>query len=98
MINGSEEDREPLVVGDLAVEYCDTYVYLGSPFTSDGSATSAVRVYADTKMPHVLEFVSFVNKNNDIPFVVMKRVFDAALMSSLIYGCVLDRSGSKTNE
>ena len=87
VIGGREGDREPLVVGDLVVEHCDTYVYLGSPFTSDGSATSAVRVHANSKMSHVLKFVSFVTKNNDIPFVIKKRVFDAALMSSLIYGC-----------
>ena len=31
--------------------------------------------------------MSFVNKNNDIPFVVKRRVFEAALMSSLLYGC-----------
>ncbi len=36
VISGSERDREPLVVGDLVVEHCDAYVYLGSPFTSDG--------------------------------------------------------------
>ncbi len=87
VINGSEEDREPLVVVDLAVEYCGIYVYLGSPFISDGSATSAVRVYANTKMSHILRFVSFVGKNNDVPFVVKKRVFDAAPMSSLFHGC-----------
>ena len=37
-------------------------------------------------MPHVLKFVSFIKKNNDVPFRVKQEVFDAALMSSLIYG------------
>lgn len=87
VINGSETDSEPLVVDDLKVEHCDLYVYLGSPFSSDGSISSAVRAHARAKMPHVLKFVSFVNKNNDIPFFVKKRVFVAALMSSLLYGC-----------
>ena len=26
-------------------------------------------------------------KNNDIPFNVKKRIFDAALMSAILYGC-----------
>ena len=30
---------------------------------------------------------SFLHKNNDIPFIVKKRVFDAALMSAILYGC-----------
>ena len=87
VINGGRADAEPLVVGSLVVEHCDKYVYLGSPFTSDGSVSSAVKTQATLKMPHVLKFVSFIKKNNDIPFVVKKRVFDAALMSTLIYGC-----------
>ena len=87
VINGSEADFEPLVVNQLVVERCDMYVYLGSPFTSDGSTSSAVKAHANAKMPHVLKFVSFISKNNDVPFFVKRRVFDAALMSSLIYGC-----------
>ena len=64
-----------------------TYVYLGSPFTSDGSTTFAVKAHANINMSHVFKFVSFVRENNDIPFVVKKRLFDAPLMSSLVHGC-----------
>lgn len=35
----------------------------------------------------MLKFVSFIRKNNDTPFIVKRRLFDAALMSSLLYGC-----------
>ena len=38
-------------------------------------------------MAHFHEFISFVEKNSDIPFVVKKRVFDACLMSAILYGC-----------
>ena len=38
-------------------------------------------------MCNALKFISFVNKNNDIPFIVKKKVFDAALMSAILYGC-----------
>ena len=62
-------------------------MYLSSQFTSDGSVSSAVKWHAKNKLCHVLKYVSFVKKNNDIPFIVKKRVFDAALMSSLLYGC-----------
>ncbi len=29
----------------------------------------------------------FLKKNSDIPFVVKKRIFDAAFMSAILYGC-----------
>ena len=38
-------------------------------------------------MCHILKFVSFINKNNDIPFIVKKKLFNAALMSTILYGC-----------
>lgn len=82
-----ERDREPLVVDELKVEWCNSYIYLGSPFTSDGCVSSAVKEHAKRKMCHALKYVSFVNKNNDIAFLVKRRVFEAALMSSLLYGC-----------
>ena len=87
VICGSEEDGEPLRVGDLCIGWCTSYVYLGSPFTCDGSVSSSIKLHAKSKLCHVLKFVSFVKKNNDVPFVVKRRVFDAALMSSLLYGC-----------
>ncbi len=87
VVCGSREDSEALVAGELRVERCDSYVYLGFIFTSDGSVSSAVKAHANAKIPHVLKFVSFINKNNDVPSFVKKRVFDAALLSSLIYGC-----------
>ena len=78
---------QPLEVQGMVVEHCNMYVYLGSPFTSDHSTSSAVKIQANMKMPHVLKFVSFVKKNNDIPYIVKRRVFEAALMSTLLYGC-----------
>ena len=62
VINGGENDREPLRVDGLSVERCDNYVYLGSHFTADGSTSSAVKAHAVAKMSHVLKFISFVKK------------------------------------
>ena len=87
VIHGEEGDADPLQVDGLVVDHCRSYVYLGSPFTCDGSVSSAVKEHARSKMCHVLKFVSFIKKNNDVPFIVKRRVFDAALMSSLLYGC-----------
>lgn len=87
VINGTEGEAEPLRVDGLTIAPCSMYTYLGSPFTSDGSVSSALGVHARTKLSHVVKFVAFIKKNNDVPFVVKRRVFDAALMSALLYGC-----------
>ena len=44
-------------------------------------------MHAKNNLGHVLKFVQFVRKNNDVPFVVKRRVFDGALMLALLYGC-----------
>ncbi len=87
VINDSDADMQPLEVQGMVVEHYNMYVYLRSPFTSDGSISSAVKTQANLKMPHVLKLASFIKKNNDIPDIVKKRVFEAALMSTRLYGC-----------
>ena len=87
VISGSRDDSQPFEIDNLIVHPCTQYVYLGSIFTSDGSTSSAIAAHARTKMCHVLKFISFLKKNRDIPFYVKRRVFDAALMSSILYGC-----------
>lgn len=39
------------------------------------------------KRYHVLKFISYLKKNNDIPFVVKHRIFDTVLTSTLLNGC-----------
>ena len=85
VINGTQNDLMPLQVDGLTVTSCTSYVYLGSPFTCDGSVSSAIKMHARIKMGHVIKYVSFVKKNNDVPFIVKRRVFEAALMSALLY-------------
>ncbi len=57
VIHGSGTDSDPIVGNGLVVEPCGMNVYLGSPFTNDGSAYSAVRAHANSRLPHVLKFV-----------------------------------------
>lgn len=61
------------MVNGLTVENCDMYLYFGSPVTSDGSVSFAVKTQATLKMPHVLKFASSIKKNNDLPFPIIKK-------------------------
>ena len=82
-INGNIEHKQSITVDGLIVEACNQYLYLGSPFIADRSTTTIIRVHASNKMCHTLKFISFINKNNDIPFVIKR----AALTSTLMYSC-----------
>ena len=87
VINGTVEDKNDLIVQDMCVKFCEYYVYLGSPFSSDGLNSSSIKINANIRMCQALKFVSFCHKNNDIPFYIKKKVFHAAVMSSILYGC-----------
>ena len=71
----------------MCVKICSYYVYLGAIFCDSGKTSSSIKINANIRMCQALKFVSFCKKNNDIPFIVKKRVFHAALMSSILYGC-----------
>ena len=71
-------------------------MYLGSPFTDDGSPSTGIRSTANNKICHTLKFISFVNRNNYVPFTIKKKIFDAAVTSSLLYRCKSWLSGDNT--
>ncbi len=83
-INGTDHDEKPFTINNFSVIWCDTYVYLGSAFTSDGNPSSVVVEHAHLNTCHIFKFLSFIKKNRDIPFYVIKH---AALTSTIIYGC-----------
>ena len=87
VINGNDIDKESINVNNLVIKHCDIYTYLGSPFTSDGSISSAIRIHTQEKMAHFHKFIAFLNKNSELPFIIKKRVFDACLISAMLYGC-----------
>ena len=87
VINGGDHDRTPLVQDDLTIQNCLQYTYLGSIFTQDGKLTSSLRAQCESKLPHVMKFEAFVRKNTDLPFPGKKKVFEAALLSAIMYGC-----------
>ena len=87
VINGTNVDRQPMSSNNLTIKHCDKYIYLGSPFTADGSLATAIKTHTQEKMAHFNKFVSFLHKNNHLPFVIKKRVFDACIISAILYGC-----------
>ena len=86
VINGSQHDKLSLRIGDIVIQHCDQYVYLGSVFTADGSTLSSLRAQVADKIKHFHKLVLFLRKNCDIPFIVKKKVVDAAFNAALLYG------------
>ncbi len=89
VINGGPGEDESFEMGEVRGFWCRQYVCLGSVFTCDGSVTSAIAAHAQAKMCHMCHILKFsVLKNNfEVPFYVKHRVFEAALMSSVLCGC-----------
>ena len=82
VINGNVKDREPLVYGNIVVQNCDSYTLIS---TQDGSTETSVSEHLLSKQPHVLKFNTFITKNVDFPFWIKQKVFDAALLSTILY-------------
>lgn len=87
VVNGERGNKELMHLNGLTVSWCNSYIYLESPFTCDGNVSHSVKLHAGAKLPHVHKFVSFINKNNDVPFAIKRWEFDAVLTSMLLYSC-----------
>ena len=46
VINGTPRGRESIVIGNLTVSHCTSYVYLGVIVTENGSATTSLKAHA----------------------------------------------------
>jgi len=91
VINSSVLDKRPLEIpfGDITytIYHCESYVYLGSIFTSDGKIQSAITNSAMNAKRHLMKFVAFLSKNPDFPFFVKHKVMNSAFLAAILYGC-----------
>ena len=87
VINGDEVDKAPIRIGNVVVKSCVKYVYLGCVFVESGKFLSVMEEHVSDKNKHFYKFINFVRNNREAPFSVKKKVFNACLRSTLIYGC-----------
>ena len=69
------------------VDYCDKYLYLGSWFTDDGKIESALKLHEPAHQDTLNKFSIFCHVNTEMPFYCKSLVMDAAVTSSILYGC-----------
>ena len=86
VVNGDDLDKGEIMIGDIRVEYSDTYWYLGSPVCDDGNMTTIATVHSKDKIKHVFKFFTFLKKNHNMPFILKRKVAEACVLSALIYG------------
>lgn len=86
VINKDDKDKEPIWSRGIQVKYCTSYTYLGAPITDDGSYITMINLHVKEKMKHAIKFFTFLNRNPDVPFPIKKRVAEACVFSSLLYG------------
>ena len=86
VVNGTEEDRQQLVVDAITINNCEKYCYLGCIFTQDAKIKSAIKEQCKMKMCHVTKYEAFIRRNPTAPYKVKETVFTAALTTALLYG------------
>ena len=87
VINNKPVDKETIICEDINIEYCSSYIYLGSTITDDGTCMSCINAHAKEKQKHVFKYLVFLNKNKDLPFKLKKQVAESCIISSILYGC-----------
>ena len=87
VINNSNNDKEPIISEGVAVKYTSWYLYLGAYITDDASYRNSINLHVNDKKKHCLKYVSFVEKNPYLPFTIRKKVAEACIFSTILYGC-----------
>jgi hypothetical protein len=84
-INGSAADKEPIIHHEHRIEHCEKYVYLGGVFTSLGDMKSVLVEESLKCRTDVNKFAVFIAKNASMPYVLKKKVAEAAVLTSMMY-------------
>ncbi len=87
VINGKETDRQYLRVGGVTVSYAARYLYLGAWFTDTANINDVITAHETANEIIVNKFSIFCTANTQIPFIYKRKLFDAAVTSSLLYSC-----------
>ena len=87
VIGGEGADLRPFHVNDREIAFSDSYVYLGAWFTADARIGSVMRQHEASGEATVNKFALFCAANTDMPYAYKRKVFEAAVMSSLLYSC-----------
>ena len=85
-ISVNDDSPEPFYMGNMPVNKCSSYIYLGANISAD-SFSDQIEADVKQKETQAFKFYSFINKNFDAPFKVKKKVWQNALMSSLMFSC-----------
>ena len=87
VINGTNKDREEFVCKGVTVRHAKSYIYLGSPFTEDGNIRNVIVMHVKSRNADLNKFKIFCRVNATMPYMYKKMVLEAAIISSLLYGC-----------
>ena len=86
VINKKKQDKETIHSRGISVKYCSSYKYLGAPISDDGSYSTTLNLHSKDKLKHTVKYYTFLNRNPDVPFSMKKRVAEACVFSSILYG------------
>lgn len=85
VINGDDNDRQSLNSGEVQVQYCSQYQYLGAWFIDSARTDNAMALRNIASEAIVNKFAIFCASNTLMPLVYKKKVFNAAVTSALLY-------------
>ena len=71
----------------FCVKHSSSYVYLGSPFTEDSKMKSVLDLHLKTRTADLNKYKIFCKTNATMPYQYKKKVLQAVILSSLLYGC-----------
>ena len=80
------KDTDPFRMGEAEIQFTDSYKYLGT-LIANKTVKEQMKMHLQSKRSQTLKFAAFLHKNNDAPFTVKKKVWNAALLASVMYSC-----------
>ena len=83
VIRGTVEHTVPLKMHDIEIECTSKYLYLEAWFSDDAKMNTVLGLHETSGEAQLNKFAIFCAANVNMPYIYKRRMFDAAMTSSL---------------
>ena len=87
VINGDDEDKEPLPFGDKFLFHVSHLNLLGSHLSATGKLEAELKLHFEARYKSCAKFLNFLRANQLAPLIVKVKVLKACVVNSLLYNC-----------
>ena len=87
VINGDQEDRNPLPTDLGSIANCKHLSLLGSHLSESGNLSADLSLHFESRFKSCIKFYNFLRENKYAPLFIKLKVLKSCVLSNMLFNC-----------